>query len=208
MRRIDDPFTASGDNDYDTMLDIICQRIESNQTLQSMMPSDRSLVIHLRTGDVIDRLNVSIRDYLLYDSATGKDLGRWYTRGLLFYANVWKEIQRENIQIDNIMVVTGFHKNDDHSRSIVYINRVIRYLEKLVDTVTVRINENPDEDLIIMANSKHFVASGGGFTRAITALVTKNGGRVFGYIYDDKHNCMVFYDEQNLWRRITDYFQH
>ena len=149
--------------------------------MRSMLPNKRTLVIHLRTGDVIDRSNVSMRNFLLFNNATiAYGCTTPYTRGLPFYAAKWDEIQRDRIEIDTILVITGWHNAlFDHSRSIVYINRVMEYLEGLVDTVILRLNENPDEDFIIMAASPYFVRSGGGFSQTIATLVQKNGGRVF-----------------------------
>ena len=50
----------------------------------------------------------------------------------------------------------------------------------LVETVDIRLNRNPDEDVLVMASSKYFVKSGGGFSRMIAHLVQMNGGKVFG----------------------------
>ena len=183
------------------------ERIEHNETLHAMIPTNRTLVIHLRTGDVIDREgNVPVRDYLLYDNPEGRDLQIWYTRGLPFYAEIWKQIQRENIEIDSILVVTGWHKPDDHSRSIEYINAVIRFLETLVDTVDVRINQNPDEDFMIMISSSYFVLSGGGFSKAIAVSVTMNGGRIFGYVYGTGPDCFVILGSSFV-DRVVKYLQ-
>ena len=54
MKRIVNPFNGTeGDANYSTLAQIINERIERNKTLQSMLPDNRTLVIHLRTGDVI-----------------------------------------------------------------------------------------------------------------------------------------------------------
>ena len=80
MRRTDK------DADCLTMIQIINQRIRRNKTLRSLMPDDQTLVIHLRTGDVIDRNEIPIREYLSFDGAgaTLSESGalRYYTRGM------------------------------------------------------------------------------------------------------------------------------
>merc|ERR1719499_1866238 len=105
------------------------------------------------------------------------------TRGLPFYTNIWSQIQSEQRGIDSILIVTGWHFRIRHFRSIEYLNEVIKYLEQMVDRVEIRINENPDEDVLIMSQSKYFVESGGGYSRMIAGLVKRNGGTVYGYTY-------------------------
>ena len=74
------------DADCLTMIQIINQRIRRNKTLRSMMPDDQTLVIHLRTGDVIDRNEIPIREYLSFDGAEAthneSEPLRYYTRGM------------------------------------------------------------------------------------------------------------------------------
>ena len=142
-----------------------------------MLPDNKTLVIHLRTGDVIDdHPDIPIREFL----SINVDRGTIYTRSLPFYAKIWDEIQSEHIVIDRILVITGWHFNIRHFRSIAYINEVIKYFEQMVDRVDIRLNENPDEDVIIMSKGTFFVQSGGGFSGMVSGLVQRNGGRVFG----------------------------
>ena len=180
MERLDDPLT-DGDSDWDLMLDIVHERCR-NESILKLLPDDHTLVIHLRTGDVIDNDDRPISDFLKYDDVTAHlRKGRNYTRGLPYYEKIWKQIQSEGIKIDRILLLTGWHYSQPHWRSIEYIDAVIKLMESLVDTVDIRINENPDEDFLIMANSKYFVKSGGGFSKMIGGLVERSGGRVFGY---------------------------
>lgn len=62
--RVDNPFNGSSSKNFTALIQIIKDRIERNKTLQSMLPDDKTLVIHLRTGDVIDVHNVSIHQFL------------------------------------------------------------------------------------------------------------------------------------------------
>ena len=181
MERIDDRHNGS-DHDYNTMMLILRERLERNETLQRMLPDNNTLVIHLRTGDVIDSDVLEIREFLSFNNASSKrrSPGYWYTRSLPFYAEIWDQIQAEHIEIDKILVITGWHFEIPHFRSIAYINEIIRYLEQLVDTVVIRINENPDEDVLIMSQSKYFVESGGGFSRMIGQFVERFHGTVYG----------------------------
>ena len=183
IRRIVDPFNSTaGDADCATMMKILKERIDRNETLQSMLPDNKTLVIHLRTGDVIDNNDFSIREFLSSNNASNSvHRNRSYTRGLPFYADIWDQIQSAHILIDRILVITGWHYEIHHFRSIAYINEVIKYLEQMVDRVEIRVNESPDEDFIIMSRSRYFVQSGGGFSRMVSGMVQMNGGRVFGF---------------------------
>ena len=72
-----------------------------------------------------------------------------------------------------------------------------------------RINEDPDEDLLIMSNSKYFIPSGGGFSRIITNIVKLKGGVVIpsssqsllsiqSESINQKRNPLSFLPESNL----------
>ena len=153
-----------------------------------MLPDNYTLVIHLRTGDVIDINDIPIREFLSFDTARSMHLNHSYdyTRGLPFLANIWDQLQKEHAQIERIMVLTGWHFRQYHFRSIAYINEVIKYLEQMVDRVDIRVNENPDEDVIIMSQSRYFAKSMGGFSMMIAGLVEMHGGRVFGFDSEDR----------------------
>ena len=192
MRRVGD-WQTEGDSDYALMRQIVDQR-SSDPAIAALLPDAHTLVVHLRTGDVIDKDNRSIADFLRYDNVTAlRRKGRWMTRSLPFYADVCREIVEQGIEIDTIWVLTGWHFDKRHERSIAYINEIVRYLESWpwVDTVEIRINENPDEDFLIMVNAKFFVMSGGGFSRMIGGLVLRNGQQVFGYTAKTKGNIVV-----------------
>ena len=181
MMKIEDRFHGS-DSDYSTMMQIVDDRIANRTELQSLMPDNNTLVIHLRTGDVIEDDTLPIREFLSFDNASApKRRGRWMTRGLPFYADIWDHIQRDGAPIDYILVCTGWHYKIAHYRSIAYINEVIKYLEQMVDAVEIRINENPDEDFMIMSQSRYFVESGGGYSRMMGGMVKLNGGTVYGF---------------------------
>ena len=181
MRRIQDPFEGTaGDEDYGTMIQIVNERTQRNQTLQSLLPDDQTLVIHLRTGDVIDKSGRPIREFLGFPV---EHKGVNYTRGLPYFAGIWQQIQNEHVLIERILVITGWHIPMPHFRSIAYINEVIKYLEQMVDRVNIRVNirvnENPDEDFIIMSHSNYYVKTGGGYSDMIGGMVERKGGRVF-----------------------------
>ena len=189
LKLLEDP-GPPGNEDWDLMLDIIHRR-SATKSIQALIPDEHTLVIHLRTGDVIDRSDRPVSD-ILKDCHQCKDTdkeasiinkfgrGFKYTRGLPYYQEIWDTIQREDIRINRILLITGWHMVDrNHYKSVEYINAVIRFMEDLVDRVEIRLNKDPDEDLLVITNSAYFVKSGGGFSKMLGGLVTRNGGRTF-----------------------------
>ena len=58
-------------------------------------------------------------------------------------------------------------RGETRYKSVEYINAVIQFMEDLVGRVDIRLNKDPDEDVLVMANSKYFIKSGGGFSEMI-----------------------------------------
>ena len=161
-----------GEN-YQLLLQIVNERTNKHPEL---IPNNHTLVIHLRTGDVIDLSNHTVDEFLKFKNLTNHH----YTRPLSFYDNMFNDIKTQNITFDHVMVITGFHRNIDHKKSISYIDYIIKHIERMGYNVTLRINQNPDDDFITMCNSKYFIISGGGFSRMTANIVRLKGGKVFG----------------------------
>lgn len=78
----------------------------------------------------------------------------------------------------NIMMITGFHTEHDHKKSLQYIDRVKKYFESQGYLVSTRINKHPDKDFVYMSTSKYFIPSGGGFGELISNMVEHKGNKV------------------------------
>ena len=161
-------------SNYQLMLQIV-----NEQTLNhpELIPNNHTLVIHLRTGDIID-LNdkYTVDDYLKFRNVTNLQ----YTRPLSFYDKMFNDIKKQNITFDHVLIITGFHRSNDHKKSISYIEHIVKHIERMGYNVILRINQNPDDDFITMCNSKYFIKSGGGFSRMTANMVRLKGGKVFG----------------------------
>ena len=81
-------------------------------------------------------------------------------------------------KIKKITIVSGYHTNEDHTRSEVYLKKIKQFIEKNNFEVTMRINNNPDDDFVFMSNSKIFMKSGGGFSKLVSEMVKKNNNLV------------------------------
>ena len=73
---------------------------------------------------------------------------------LSYYTKILEKLEKNNIK--NILLISGFHHKANHLKSIEYIDRIKRFFEDNNYKVEKRINNDPDDDFIIMCNSKYF----------------------------------------------------
>ena len=69
-------------------------------------------------------------------------------------------------------MITELHKNDND-------NEVVKYVELQSYSVSLRWNQSPDIDFVIMCNARYFVQGSGGFSSVIADTVRLRGGKVF-----------------------------
>ena len=160
-------------NNLDILFDIL-----KDSKYKNSKNSKNNVVIHIRTGDVIDKQKYSVDEFLekecLHTSAKQKYN---YVKSLSYYQDIVKKL----ISLDlpkKIMIVTGFHMKHDHKKSLQYTDRVKKYFKSKGYQVSTRINKHPDHDFVYMSTSKYFVQSGGGFSEIIGNMVRHNKGIV------------------------------
>eukprot|EP01083_Nonionella_stella_P314139 1130623_1 len=162
---------ATSFKNYTLLLQIVRNRtINSSSTaLINSINYNDTLIIHLRTGDIIDYRNPSVDD-IMHSGSTGK-----YCKGRSYYIGVMNQF---NHTLHKALFLTGWHQGPgrNHSKSILYITQIIKLFTSHGYQTSLRINENPDDDFLIMCNSKYFVQSGGGFSQVISKVVKLNGG--------------------------------
>jgi len=138
-----------------------------SETKIEKYPEEKDLVIHLRTGDELNKSVPWSVDYFL--SEENKD--HPYIKNMKYFQSI--QIP-ENIE--KIILVTNVYgggdtrSTDDFSRSYEYIEKIKGYFEetKIVET---RINMKADDDFVFMASSKYFTPSGGGFSELVEKIV-------------------------------------
>eukprot|EP01083_Nonionella_stella_P153806 494640_1 len=184
FRHIKLNFNTSIAYDYMTRVDdnanyTVLETIIDERTAEALKPSNRTLVMHWRTGDVIDNAKITIVNRTIDDfvSNYGTEPYQWYVKPFKYYAKILNDTKPYNLT--HITVVTGWHSKHEHTRSVQYIDTMIGLLQKLNYNVSLRINRNPDDDLVFMCNSKYFVRGGGGFSDIIAHIVKRKGGYVF-----------------------------
>lgn len=154
-------------NDIDTLLDII------NNTPGEKAPTD-VLVLHLRTGDVIEDNDIPV-NIMLIDKKMKDNLSN-YIKQLSYFDILDKNMNTYGL--NKIIIVTGSHmnKNVNHKKSTIYINCIKKFFEDLGKTVILRLGKTPDDDVVFMSSASYFSPSGGGFSNVIKKIVIKRKG--------------------------------
>ena len=165
---------TSKSKDYDTLYQIVQEKSRNMKNFPNMDEA----VFHIRAGDVIDWEYPDDIDELLegekcydYKNCTVKDY-------LLNYEKIQNKINSLG-NVKKVTMVSGYHTNEDHTRSEIYLQKIKNFLENKGLDVAMRINNNADEDFLFMSNSKFFVKSGGRFSNLIAEMVKKNNNLVF-----------------------------
>jgi len=159
----------------------VLQKIINEQKYKKYHNHNSNIVIHIRTGDVIDQQKYSVDQFLSKERpyVTGEGVVRphYYVKPLSYYKSLLEKIDQLGLD-KNIILVTGFHKEDDHSKSLQYIDKIQKFFEKNGYLVTTRINHDPDEDFVFISTSKYYIPSGGGFSLLLSSMVVSLGGMV------------------------------
>jgi GR25 family glycosyltransferase involved in LPS biosynthesis len=162
------------ENDYDILLNIV-----RNRSKTVTLPKANELVIHLRTGDVMDQNNENTVEEILADWTpmfNGFN-SRYYTPPLKYFADKIPVIRQH--KITTVILVSGSHINIPTPKSHQYISAVKNFFEKHGFTVKLRIGKDPDEDFIFMCNSKFLIAFGeGGYSELVRTMGSKAGNTV------------------------------
>ena len=156
---------------------------------------NETIIIHLRTGDVIDKAPYNIYDIL----ANNYQTYTYYLRSISFYQDIIHQLQMKGKNdhdlrlINTVIIITGFHYGGQHNndKSVKYIAMIAQYFRSNGYNVSLRINENPDLDFSIMCNAKYFVQSSGGYSRIAAEIAKQQGATIFGYVeYDNEWNIV------------------
>ena len=139
-----------------------------------------ALVIHLRLGDVIERIDTSVEE-LLQSGGNPHHHCNFQTSIKSVYEYLHDaETVRQNISL--IEIVSGSHYGQ-HEKGAIYERCIAQMLRKAGYMVHLRkspILPHPDEDFYRMASAKYFIVGVGGFSRIIASLVRLSGGKVVG----------------------------
>jgi len=147
------------DDDY-----LLLKKLVTNYN-KSIRPLNNEVVIHLRTGDVLDRSKYTVDEHLSKSLPYHNPHHTHYVKPLSYYENQLKKLKQKNI-----VLVSGGCKTNTFTKSKEYINKIKNFLEKKGYKVKIRFGKNPDDDLVFMCRSSYFISSGGGFSRLIKEI--------------------------------------
>ena len=160
-------------SNYNILFDIISERTKHTADL----PDKNDIIVHLRTGDVIEENLDDVITILSTYSYMNKNEWSNYTPPIEYLDN---KITKININIiRKIILVSGSHTYIKTPKSCKYIEIVKKFFEYKGYQVELRLGMNADDDFIFMCNSRYFVPStSGGYTKLITNIVKMMGNQV------------------------------
>ena len=159
------------DKEYD--IDLLINLIKKFPP--DLTPDEDELVIHLRVGNVIDRVQHSVEELLEKSrphwpegQSSPSTSAAWnhFVRPLSYYE---KHLDQMDKRIKKITLVAGGNlcNWDNYTKSKEYIKVIKNLFEKSGSNVQVRLGNSPDDDFVYACRSKFFIASGGGFSSLI-----------------------------------------
>jgi hypothetical protein len=151
-------------NDTDGKNEELMRQIIESKTKGKYNYPD-TLFLHIRIGDVICEKNNPWLDKVngpLYYSKMGDTV--WWD-------NVLDYIKKNNIK--KVIILSGSHMNKCLSESANYLKDRERFLIKNGTSVSYRIGQSPDADLIMCYYVKHFITTGGGYGNMIKEIKIK-----------------------------------
>jgi len=146
----------SGGKNKALLLDII------NKMVKDKFNYPDTLFLHIRVGDVI----------------CGKDFPLSVINGPLIYSKVgdttwWNGVLKyiKSNDIKKVVIISGTHMNKCIKESTDYLLDREKFLKsKLNLTVSFRLGQSPDEDILTCAYVKHFITTGGGYGNLIKEI--------------------------------------
>ena len=120
-----------------------------------------SCVIHIRLGDLFRNCSTHTE----------------YKRSYESYQKLAVYLHQKH-GLNKITIIGGAHYDGLLENSLDFVNKIINLFKRHNYTVNIRLGNHPDEDFLIMCNSKIFCKSGGGFSGVISRYVKYNNNTV------------------------------
>lgn len=150
--------------DYETLATIVARRSKDFSSLR-----EDEAVIHLRCGDVIDKLPQKVSE-MLKKEVKNPFNGVYYIPTLSYYIDEFEKLVQKGIK--KITIIAGSHfELPNYKKSCEYIMSIKILAEKYYGlSVELKLGGDPDEDVIYMVNAQHFVPSRGWYSKMINTL--------------------------------------
>ena len=144
-------------------------------------PDATDIVIHLRLGDVVDRVNKGVDSFLTKGAIADHPRSRIARMKSLLSVYDYLDVLDAHPDA-NVKIVGGTHKPIFFSKGRVYANCLQRGLAKATGrNVELFLDGgDADKDFYYMSYAKKLMISTGGFSRMIGRMARKHGGEVLG----------------------------
>ena len=154
------------DANYD--MPVIANLVEkhpSNANIHLKDLRSSCVVVHLRVGDVIEKHPASPKQFVDAQQQYGN--GIEYVRPLSYFEeNFTSSTYNDGT---DVVIVAGGCGAKTMPKSLEYISLIEDWFrsQPQVSSVSVRYNQNPDDDFVFMCKAKSFIPSGGGYSRLV-----------------------------------------
>ena len=159
-------------NDLDVLKTIIKDmplKIFQLDNMKNKFNIKNTVAIHLRLGDVIDKSNMHIFDFL--------EKGTDYVRPVEHYKKIISKLKSTRYR--NVVLIAGSHNSyKNHRKSFEYLMTIRELFLENGFTVFLKIGGNPDKDFLISVSTPILVVSGGGFSALMGDMSKKLGNQV------------------------------
>jgi hypothetical protein len=149
--------------DFALLNTIIKERKNNNENVDN-----NTLVLHIRIGDVI----------CFYENGK-KGPGSWENAD--FYSKQGNEQWWDDVVdyikdngVTKIIIIAGEHRNMCLQKSADYIRDRYNFLTQKTDLpIELRLGKSPDEDIMLVSNTPHFITTGGGYGEILKNIYNK-----------------------------------
>lgn len=162
----------------------ILKELVDNYKLEKKIDYENTTLIHLRLGEVIEESKYSGKDFFEKQIDWSLFNTSRYVNSKKYYEYILDN--NKNIPRKVIIYSGGCFSSNKSKKSKEYINLLKSFLEEREFKVinTYYNSNNPDEDFAVMSKSKHFIRSGGGYSKLVKKMVEMGGGTVYTDNYD------------------------
>lgn len=159
-------------NDYNILFRIL--KIHDYEFKEQIPENTKNvLVLHLRTGDVIDDSKYTVDELLKDEKKTFVILS--YVKPFSYFEELYYNINKNNKYITDIHIISGSHVGKLSEKSLEYINKIEIYLTSKLFNVTKYLDLTPDDSFLYMSKSYYFKPTSGGFSRVASEMVKMYG---------------------------------
>lgn len=158
-------------NNIDVMYNIVKKRLKNIQK--------HKCVLHLRIGDVLEDLKMEEIKNEWYKDHSNDDKGNFFDK--IKYLRTRKYFKEKidkllKLNINSIIIICGaHHKYDQYTNSSMYIDMIIDLFKEYGIDSKLSLKNNPDKDLLLGVAAEYFINTGGGFSKLIKEIRSKDG---------------------------------